>query len=114
MLGVKLKYLRKKARLKQSDLALILGVSRSQVSHYEQNVGYPSYDVLNKICAYFNVPLDYFRDGQTVNELIQALELTDNEFQKRAKLFFQGQPLTDEELKKMIDFIKFMRFSKGE
>lgn len=114
MLGLKLKYLRKKARLKQSDLAKIIGVSRSQVSHYEQNVGYPSYDVLNKICTFFNVPFDYFREGETVNELIQALELTDDEIKKRATFFLEGQPLTDQEFKRMIDFVKFMRFQKGD
>ena len=114
MLGVKLKYLRKKSRLKQSDLAVILGVSRSQLSHYEQNFGKPSYDVLMKMCNYFGVPLDYFSD-QTgpINELVQALELSDDEFKKRVKLFFEGQQLTDDELKKMIEFVKFMRF-KGE
>lgn len=114
MLGMKIKYLRKKALMKQSDLAEILGVTRSQISHYEQNVGFPSYDVLIKMCDVFGVPLDYFRDGQTVENLVQALELTDDDFKNRAKLFLQGQPLTDEEFKKMLEFLKFMRFSKGD
>ena len=114
MLGMKIKYLRKKAQMKQSDLAEILGVSRSQISHYEQNVGFPSYDVLIKMTNVFGVPLDYFRDGETVQQLVQALELTDDDFKNRATLFLQGQPLTDDEFKKMIDFLKYMRFSKGE
>jgi transcriptional regulator with XRE-family HTH domain len=109
MLGKKLKILRKNKGLKQSELAVVLGVSRSQVSHYEQNAGFPSYDVLTKMSNFFGVPLDYFKDDSQINEVVQSLELNDDEFKNKVKFFLNGQQLTNDELNRMTEYIKFIR-----
>lgn len=57
--SVRLKQLRTDKRLTQSQLATRIGVTRSMVSSYENDIRYPSYDVLVKIACIFGVTTDY-------------------------------------------------------
>lgn len=59
MFGDRLKDLRKKAGIIQSDLAKRLGIERSTIAKYEVNQTMPPYDTLIKISRVFNVSLDY-------------------------------------------------------
>ena len=61
-LGNKLKYLREKNNLTQSELAKILNKSRSTIAGYEINDRQPDLDTLQKIAEYFNVSTDYLLD----------------------------------------------------
>lgn len=73
MLGKKIKELRKKRGITQSELADVLGVSTSMVGMYETDSRNPSYDVLIKIANYFNVSIDYLlsRFGLYIGNFIQ-------------------------------------------
>lgn len=51
-----IKYLRKKRRLKQSEVSLSLGFSANRWSNYEKSVSTPSFDDLLKIIEYFDIP----------------------------------------------------------
>lgn len=55
----KLKELRKKSKIKQSELAEILNLNTSTISKYESSNTIPSPDILVKIANYFNVTTDY-------------------------------------------------------
>jgi transcriptional regulator with XRE-family HTH domain len=112
MLGEKLKFLRKKHNIKQSDLAVILGVTRSQVSAYEVNQSKPSFKVLMKLAEHFKMSVDYFYENQT-DQFIHALEMSDADFKNHVNLFFAGEKLTDDEIQKVIDYIRFLRFNKS-
>ena len=57
--GNRLKQLRLTAHISQVTLAKRLNVTKSMVSAYENAVRMPSYDVLVKIAAFFNVSIDY-------------------------------------------------------
>ena len=57
--GERIKHLRKKRGLNQSELANILGVSRTMISSYESDMRKPSYDNLIAIVMYFNVSMDW-------------------------------------------------------
>ena len=59
MIGERLKALRREKNLKQEELANIIGVSKSSVSHYETNKDEASDNVKIEIARYFNVSLDY-------------------------------------------------------
>ena len=52
-LGEKLKTLRKNNKLTQTDMANILGVEKSSISKYENNVNTPDIKSLIKLSNYF-------------------------------------------------------------
>ena len=57
--GSRLKQLRLAKHMSQEQLAKRLTVTKSMISAYENAVRMPSYDVLVKIAAFFNVSIDY-------------------------------------------------------
>lgn len=59
MIGEKLKQLRIKNNLKQSDLAKILDVTQGAIGMYENNKRNPSPELILKLAEYFNVTTDY-------------------------------------------------------
>lgn len=54
-----LKTLRKSNSLSQTDLASMLGISKSAVSMYEQGRREPDFEILGKIADIFQVDTDY-------------------------------------------------------
>lgn len=59
LLGKKIKELRAKAKFTQSELADLLGVTKSSIASYENDSRQPSFPVLIKIAQIFNVSTDY-------------------------------------------------------
>lgn len=60
----KLQQLRKSRGLTQEELAEVLYVSRTAVSKWESNRGYPSIDSLKAISGYFSVSIDDLLSGE--------------------------------------------------
>lgn len=59
IIGSNIAELRKDKGLTQKDLADILHVSKSAVSHYEQGISIPTTQILISLADYFNVNVDY-------------------------------------------------------
>jgi transcriptional regulator with XRE-family HTH domain len=59
MLNNRLSYLRKKAGLKQEEMAAKIGVARTTYAMYEQGKRHPDFEILRKIALYFEVTTDY-------------------------------------------------------
>ena len=59
MIGQRLKKLRCEKKVRQEDLATILGVQKATVSHYETGKADPSDKVKIEIAKYFDVSMDY-------------------------------------------------------
>lgn len=57
--GENLKKLRTAHSLTQQELGAKVGLSKAVVSKYENGLGYPTFDVLIRIAAYFGVTTDY-------------------------------------------------------
>lgn len=57
--GCRLRELREKRKLSQTKAAAHLGISRSAISNYESNIGYPSVDVLSKLAILYHTTTDY-------------------------------------------------------
>jgi transcriptional regulator with XRE-family HTH domain len=55
----KLKQLRKEKGKTLKEVAQKIGISLSAYSNYEQGIREPSYEILKKICAYYEVTADY-------------------------------------------------------
>lgn len=57
--GEKLKYLRKVKGTTTNDVANYLNITRSAYSNYEQGIRLPDYNILKRLCDYFDVSADY-------------------------------------------------------
>lgn len=78
-LGGKIKYLRNTQNMTQQALATILGVTKSVISAYENDIRQPSYDVLIKIATTFHVSTDYLLNCPEGNHSIDLTGLRQNE-----------------------------------
>jgi transcriptional regulator with XRE-family HTH domain len=63
--GERIKELRTKAGLTQSDLAKIVEMTYIQIGRYETKKANPSSDVLQKIAQALNTTTDYLMNGST-------------------------------------------------
>lgn len=55
----KLKQLRIERALSQNTVAEKLGLTRAAYANYEQGIREPSYEILKKICQFYEVTSDY-------------------------------------------------------
>lgn len=84
LLGRKIKELRNKYRLTQTELATQIGVTKSTVAAYENDSRTPSYDVLIKIADVFKVSIDSLLSNRSEITLdasglnSEQLQLVDN------------------------------------
>ncbi len=78
-LGSRLKKLRLDKKLKQWQMADLIGVNKKQVSAYENDTRQPSYEILVRIAQIFSVSTDYLL-GCKRTRTIEAEGLTTAEF----------------------------------
>lgn len=111
MFSKKLKRLRISHGWDQQQLAEKIGVGRSQISSYEIGRSKPRYEILVKLSELFNVPLDFFSEQSESpgDKLMNHVEFSDEDFLKRIKLFYQGDPLTDDEVKQLLNYLRFLK-----
>jgi len=57
--GERLKSLRKEKGTTAKQIADFLDVTRSAYSNYEQGIRFPDYNILKRLCDYFDVSADY-------------------------------------------------------
>ena len=106
MIGERLQMVRKHYRIRQAELANILGVSKFTVQSWEQDKSNPSYETLAKICQMYHVSSNFL------------LGLTDQlpTYQEDSSVpLFQG--LNEESqgmLKSYADFLRVQQKSSGE
>lgn len=79
-IGPKIKQLRGQKNISQIDLAKQLGVSKSVISSYENEIHLPPYDILIKMAHLFGVSTDYLL-GSMGNHSISVDGLTDRQIE---------------------------------
>ena len=84
-IGIKLKQLRAERNLSQIDLAKRLGVSKSVISSYENEVHLPPYDVLLQLARLFGVSTDYLW-GASNSRTVYVDGLTDTQIEAVTKI----------------------------
>ncbi|MBC6312084.1 helix-turn-helix transcriptional regulator [Listeria sp. FSL L7-1519] len=80
--GEKLKELRKKNKLTQTELATILNLDQTTISAYEKNKILPTSETIAKVCEYFEVSSDYLleiptkfnKSSEILNDINKKLE----------------------------------------
>ena len=116
MFGKRLKELRKKNLLTQSDLAKNVGISPSAIGMYEQGHREPDNHTLLKICDIFGVTADYlinsnlkqsiFFSPDDEHDLDEIINLFTETLIKQNNITYKKNKLTQEDLKKVCDAIK--------
>ena len=115
----RLRELRERRGLTQSQLGLILGVEKSTVSKYEKGSLDLSSNAISSLCEYFNVSADYLLglsdSPSTMQErydMPQAdVEAIIEEMHKNPRiktLFYHGTRLSKSELDKVLKIIEVM------
>ena len=74
----RLKVLRQNKNLRQEQVAKLVGVNKSAISSYENNLRQPSYDILVRLANLYRVSTDYLL-GQTNSRTLDLSGLTDEE-----------------------------------
>lgn len=74
----RLKQLRKSKNLRQEQVARLIGVNKSAISSYENNLRLPSFDILVRLANLYRVGTDYLL-GQTNIRSIDLTGLTDED-----------------------------------
>lgn len=94
--------LRNEKNITQSQLAEELNISPSAIGMYEQGRRKPSYELLEEICDYFNVDMDYLMGRSDIKNRYQAGLKYDWENKKEENNIFSQ--LTEDELAKLEKF----------
>lgn len=68
MAGNKIKAYRKSKNVNQTQLAMILGVSKQSVCDWEKGRSVPSHKNLRKIAEFFNITIDNLLEQEVENE----------------------------------------------
>jgi len=95
-LSVRLRQLRLDKRLRQDQVARLVGVSKGAISAYETDIRQPSYDVLIRLANLYRVSADYLLgrtddrtldiSGLTAREVVMITELVASMSAKNKKL----------------------------
>lgn len=97
-LGSKLKALRLERKLRQDQVAILVGVNKKQISAYETDSRQPSYDILVSLASLYKVSCDYLLgfncgitqvidvSGLTPSEVKMVKEIVDSMVKKNRQL----------------------------
>lgn len=101
ILSENLEQLMKENNVTQIELSEAIGVSQSTISNWLKEVKYPRISKIQELADYFNVPKS--RVTEDKNEMRQDT----------VAAHFDKEDLTEEELKEVQDFIKFIKSKRN-
>ncbi|MGN0470673.1 MAG: helix-turn-helix domain-containing protein [Acutalibacteraceae bacterium] len=112
-IATKIKELRKRAGMTQSELASKLGISPSAVGMYEQGRREPDSETMLKLCSIFDTTSDFLLgksdkpDRRTFSmEVSDVIDEFTQMLSSQQGLMFDGVPLNDDDRRKIVDAIK--------
>ena len=111
--NIRLKQLRQKHKLTQSELADILGLKPTAVSNYESRRNEPSFDKLIALSKYFDVSCDYLL-GISDAYLPVGGEVLDKDIVEFFSIYQQLNPDYVKELKSFANYLLYKQDIKGE
>ena len=104
--SVRLKQLRQKHRLTQSELAAILDLKPTAISNYESQRNEPSFQKLIALSKYFDVSCDYLL-GISDSYLPIGGEVLDKDIVEFFNLYQQLSSESTEELKEFANYLLY-------
>lgn len=112
--GERIKAARKAAKISQSELGNILGVSQAMISAYEMGIRNPKLETLSKIADALGVLTSYLLDGgifppvKPAPELIKELQQEDKELSFLNTMGSLGAQLNDDGQEKAIEQVELL------
>lgn len=106
--NVRLKQLRQKHKLTQSELADILGLKPTAISNYESERNEPSFDKLIALSKYFDVSCDYLL-GLTDSYLPVGGEVLDKDI---VEFFDDYKQLTQASVAEIKNYVKYLLYKQ--
>lgn len=110
--NIRLKQLRQKHKLTQSELADILGLKPTAVSNYESRRNEPSFDKLISLSKYFDVSCDYLL-GISDAYLPVGGEVLDKDIVEFFNTYQQLDFENAQELKNYADYLLYKQEREG-
>jgi HTH-type transcriptional regulator, competence development regulator len=117
MLKNKLIELRKEKKLRQEDIAKILGIARTTYAMYEQGNREPDFETLNKMADFFEVSVDFLlgrdKKNKTKEDTLEEVNKLVKEYGIEQFGFFDIDKWKDlshediEEIKKHFEYVVF-------
>lgn len=104
--NTRLKQLRQKKKLTQSELAGILGLKPTAISNYESNRNEPSFEKLIALSKYFDVSCDYLL-GQSDSYLPVGGEVLDKEIVDFFNIYQQLDENAAKDIRKFAEFLLY-------
>ncbi len=111
--NVRLKQLRQKNKLTQSELADILGLKPTAISNYESKRNEPSFDKLIALSKYFDVSCDYLL-GISDAYLPIVGEVLDKDIVEFFNLYQQLNPQSVEEAREYVKYLIYKQEKDSE
>jgi len=108
--NLRLKQLRQRNKLTQSELAEILGLKPTAISNYESKRNEPSFDKLIALSKYFDVSCDYLL-GVSDAYLPVGGEVLDKDI---VEFFNMYQMLKPESVEALKDFTKYLLYKQEQ
>ena len=109
--NLRLKQLRQRHKLTQSELADILGLKPTAISNYESKRNEPSFDKLIALSKYFDVSCDYLL-GISDAYLPVGGEVLDKDIVDFFNLYQQLSPESASELKSYVEYLIYKQENK--
>lgn len=93
--ATRIRDLRKKHKLSQTELAKLVHVSQATITSWETGRADPSSSALDTLATFFNVSADYLLDRETDNKkTTNDIDLKDDP----VVLSYGGKPVSDEDM----------------
>ena len=110
--SIRLKQLRQKNKMTQSDLAKVLALKPTAISNYESERNEPSFDKLIALSKFFDVTIDYLL-GVSDTYLPVGGEVLDRDIVEFYDLYQQLTPESEAELKRFAEYLLFKQGSQS-
>lgn len=105
----RLKSLRNNRGVTQTKLAEYLNVSQNAIYNWENGKREPSFSMLEKIAAFYDVSIDYLLGTEIKYEATSNYEDIRNDYIDTLAAHFDGEEFTDEELDEIMNFVEFVK-----
>ena len=111
---IRIRELRKRAGMKQKELARVLQIADSTLSYWEQGKFEPGNDAVRRIADYFQCSVDYLL-GRT-DEVAPSPLVIPGDLEGVGIAFHRGEfeDLTQSEVDKLAEFARFIKSQRTE
>jgi transcriptional regulator with XRE-family HTH domain len=120
-IGKRLRNLREKFGLSQTELSRRLKIPNQSISNYERGSRQPDYESLILLADFYGVSIDYIirgsatyapKLGQEGRKVLQDIFISLEELKNDYTILLENEEVTDEELDEVIIYLKTRRMIK--